>query len=266
VRPGWLRGARISWRAFKELASLVSSISILAVAVVWLTQQWHSHQDWRPSEYAKVDNLRSTRLIAKVRSDFGEPAARRSGPQGINVEYFHRHDYWVQVFYARASGSVLGWTITACKDDFRPKFTFPLTGNEYTLWRTKLNALPALPKTEYADFWRQITLHQPNKLIEAGEGPGTFGFVNLVFGVADVCGPAFPEAAKIIYESTRSAPASFFMYQGPAKNCRQCAAIASKATINTYGELYSPGRGVDWYDKRFGLGTPREIALGFVPY
>jgi hypothetical protein len=250
----WLRWFRFSWQAFRELASFISAITVLTAAGVWLVQQWRERQDWRPAEISQLQALRSTRLMPKVRSLFGIPSDRHPAPQQIAAEFFHRHNYWLEVMYDTRTANVLGWVVTTCNDDFRPRFA--IGSNEIELWSATLrdvsNQGVLMPQ---ARFWRADTIHQPNQLLEFGRLPGVFNFVGVVWGMTDVCGSAFPQPATVV---NAAAPESF-MYEGPLERCDDCASIAARAPINTYGEIYD-GRDMAWFYKNVGLGTSHFTA------
>jgi hypothetical protein len=262
VRSSGWKPFRISWTALREITAFITSITVLAAAVVWISQQWHSRQDWRPAEYALLANLRSTQLSAKIHAEFGQPSAREADARGIVAEYFHRHDYWLQVFYSRDTGSVRGWTVTACGTDFRPTFT--LGGDRFTLWKSHMTTLTTelLPPGDRANLWRADTIHQPNRLLEYGNADGELGFIGLAFGVADVCGPKFPRAGQIVDSSV---PPSFLDYEGSLAKCSVCTAMAAKAVINTYGEMYYGEPSQQWFQMHFGFGASQEVVVGPVP-
>jgi hypothetical protein len=197
----------------RELTAFISSVTVLAAAVVWLSQQIEERQDWRPAEYAKIANLRSMQLITKVRAEFGIPTAREPGPGGFVEEFFHRRTYWLDVIYESATGSVLSWVVTACGRDFTPEFD--VAGDKRRLWETRMATVERGVLFPEARFWRAQTIHQPNELLEFGRLPGSLNFVGLVWGVADVCGAEFPAAADVV---ASSAPEGF-MYDGGLSDC-----------------------------------------------
>lgn len=253
----WLRWLGISWRGLRELAGFISALTVIAAAVVWLTQQWRHHQDWRPVENAHVASLRSTRLLAAVHETFGVPVARRVGPQHVAAEYFHRHDYWLQILYDSRADGVLGWTLTACNDDFRPSFSYAGATGPIQLWRSTIADVGGLVLFASVRFWRAHTIHQPNQLIEFGRLPGVLNFVGVVGGLADICSSEFRLAADLI---AKTAPEAF-QYDGLLERCSPCAGIAQRTRINTYGEIYD-GRDLSWFYKKIGLVTPTVVAAG----
>jgi hypothetical protein len=150
---------------------------------------------------------------------------------------------------------VLGWVVTTCNNDFRPRFT--IRRNEIELWSSTLGDVSQGVWMPQARCWRAHTIHQPNQLLEFGRLPGVFNFVGIVWGVKDVCGSAFLQAARVV----NAAAPEFFMYEGALEHCDDCASIAARASINTYGEIYD-GRDLAWFYKNVGLGTSRFTATG----
>jgi hypothetical protein len=51
----------------------VTAITLLLAATLWLKNEYLSHQERRPAEYQKLASLRTSRLIQKVRTEFGQP-------------------------------------------------------------------------------------------------------------------------------------------------------------------------------------------------
>lgn len=194
--------------------------------------------------------------MTKVRAEFGAPWDRHHGPQNVAAEFFHRHNYWLQITYDSRTNSVLAWAVTTCNDSFQPRFSLadePIQFGRSTLHDVEDEGI----LDAVARFWRADTIHQPNQLIEFGHLPGTFSFVGLVWGVADVCGFDFPQSANAI---AANAPESF-RYEGSVADCDKCAKIARRTRINTYGEIYD-GRDLKWFYDKIGLTTPRFVAAG----
>jgi hypothetical protein len=196
----WLKWGRFSWRGVREVAGFISAITVIAAACVWLAQQWPETEDWRPVDNARLVSLRSIHLLKAVHETFGVPVERKFGPQHTAVEYFTRHNYWLQVIYDTQANSVLGWTVTVCGQDFSPMFAYgPGVRPVVRFWRSTLADIGDLVVLPTVHFLRPNTIHQTAQLVEFGSLPASVGLVGIVWGVAAVCSTDFPTAEEIVF-------------------------------------------------------------------
>ncbi|MEV6326950.1 ETEC_3214 domain-containing protein [Streptomyces sp. NPDC051909] len=107
------------------VASIVTALSTLATASVAGWGWWQkSHEDWRPAEYKKLNQLRSGQTIERFQELLGKPAYRKTRTDGkVSLVFHPRQEYWVDVTTDRTN-TTLSYSVTSCSNQFRPTFRF----------------------------------------------------------------------------------------------------------------------------------------------
>ncbi|MET9409546.1 hypothetical protein ABZX90_27835 [Streptomyces sp. NPDC002935] len=107
-------------------AVLISSVITLFTAASDLKGWYESRFDWKEAEYEKLTSLHAGYSFAKFREELGAPLfVQPVRGKDLTENIFEGRGYWVDVVTDK-SGTSLSYAVTACKSDFRPKFSFSI--------------------------------------------------------------------------------------------------------------------------------------------
>jgi hypothetical protein len=212
-------------------SSLVTAISVLAIAGLNVYDRYQRHFEWRSREYDKLTSLRAGFPIAKFNQVLGQPVfVEPWAPHTTQVIYRGR-GYWVRAV-EDARGNVQQYAVTSCDRSFNPTFVlYPLAELHVTLQRSTLHSVLKRTHFQLADLVQTKLINAAHTLqfYDTLDGAGPAVYKSFAWGSDDAC----PTGSNVDRKLGSD-------YDGPLANAPPALKRAElAATVNTYAETAS---------------------------
>ena len=246
------------------IPALAAALAVAAVAVVLLSAGGDDEES-REDVAEKLAALHAGFSRAIFRDELGAPVFdRRSPDRQLREETFRGREHWVQIVSAR-DGTVLLYSVTACGDDFKPRFAFPVAGPggrstaSVTLNETAFDDVvdeAALAKRLFISYSARGA-RANSKFYDVYAGTRDINFKTFIWGLNEVC-PDWPK----YYEELRARrvlpnEAGGFT-GGRLKNGPSWARELRREIVNTYAET-APGIDIGLLRRGFDIGADRRL-------
>jgi hypothetical protein len=237
-------------------SSLVTAISVLAIAALNVYDRYQRHFEWRSLEYDRLTSLRAGFPLAKFNQVLGEPVFVEPWAPHTTQLIYRGRGYWVRAV-EDATGNVQQYAVTSCDRSFRPTFVlYPLADLHVTLQRSTLNSVLKLMHfgvaAEQLVETKLVNAAHTLQFYDTLDGAGPAVYKSFAWGFDDACpaGSNFDRELGGDYDAPLAgAP--------PALKRAELA-----ATVNTYAETASTVPFARVSSLHFAIGVhPQTVQL-----